>query len=39
MVVKILPLVKFFTSNRRLQVNGGNILSALIASPKLTNDF
>lgn len=27
------------TSIRRLQVNGGNELSALIASPKLTNEF
>ncbi|NLV89614.1 MAG: UbiD family decarboxylase [Tissierellia bacterium] len=39
MVVKDPTTGKFFTSIRRLQVNGGNILSALIASPKLTNDF
>lgn len=39
MVVKDPTTGKFFTSIRRLQVNGGNKLSALIASPKLTNDF
>ena len=39
MVVKDPETGKFFTSIRRLQVNGGNKLSALIASPKLTNDF
>ncbi|WMM25340.1 UbiD family decarboxylase [Tissierella sp. MB52-C2] len=39
MVVKDPDTGKFFTSIRRLQVNGGNQLSALIASPKLTNDF
>ena len=39
MVVKDPGTGKFFTSIRRLQVNGGNQLSALIASPKLTNDF
>lgn len=39
MVVKDPDTGKYFTSIRRLQVNGGNILSALIASSKLTNDF
>jgi 2,5-furandicarboxylate decarboxylase 1 len=39
MVIKDPDTGKFFTSIRRLQVNGGNQLSALIASPKLTNDF
>lgn len=39
MVVKDPTTGKFYTSIRRLQVNGGNKLSALIASPKLTNDF
>ena len=39
MVVKDSATEKYFTSIRRLQVNGGNQLSALIASPKLTNDF
>lgn len=39
MVVKDPTTGKYFTSIRRLQVNGGNKLSALIASPKLTNDF
>lgn len=39
MVVRDPDTGKYFTSIRRLQVNGGNKLSALIASPKLTNDF
>ena len=39
MVVKDPETNKYFTSIRRLQVNGGNELSALIASPKLTQDF
>lgn len=39
MVVKDPETGKHFTSIRRLQVNGGNILSALIASKKLTEDF
>lgn len=39
MVVKDPDTGKHFTSIRRLQVNGGNILSALIASKKLTEDF
>lgn len=39
MVVKDPDTGKHFTSIRRLQVNGGNELSALIASSKLTNDF
>jgi len=39
LVVKDPDTGKFFTSIRRFQVNGGNRLSALIASPKLTNDF
>lgn len=39
LVVKDPDTGKYFTSIRRLQVNGGNKLSALIASPKLTNDF
>jgi len=39
MVVKDPETKKYFTSIRRLQVNGGNQLSALIASEKLTNDF
>lgn len=39
LVVKDPDTGKHFTSIRRLQVNGGNQLSALIASPKLTNDF
>ena len=30
---------KFFTSIRRMQVLGGNKISVLIGSPKLTNDF
>ncbi|GHV33388.1 hypothetical protein FACS1894187_01530 [Synergistales bacterium] len=30
---------RFFTSIRRMQVQKGNVLSVLIASPKLTNDF
>lgn len=39
MVVKDPETNKYFTSIRRLQVNGGNQVSALIASPKLTQDF
>lgn len=39
MVVKERDSGKYYTSIRRLQVNGGNELSALIASPKLTQDF
>lgn len=39
MVVKDPETGKYHTSIRRLQVNGGNELSTLIASPKLTNDF
>lgn len=39
MVVKDPVTGRYFTSIRRFQVNGGNKLSALIASPKLTNDF
>ncbi len=39
MVVKDPETGKYHTSIRRLQFNGGNELSTLIASPKLTNDF
>lgn len=39
LVVKDPETNKYFTSIRRLQVNGGNELCALIGSPKLTNDF
>ena len=39
MVLKDPKTGKHFTSIRRFQVNGNNELSALIASPKLTNDF
>ena len=39
MVVKDPDTGKYFTSIRRLQVNGRNEISALIASPKLTRDF
>lgn len=39
MVVKDPETGKFFTSIRRMQLLGGNRLSALIGSPKLTNDF
>ncbi len=39
LVVKDPETGKYFTSVRRFQVNGRNELSALIASPKLTNDF
>ncbi len=39
LVVKDPDTGKYFTSIRRLQYNGGNVLSALIASSKLTNDF
>lgn len=37
LVIKDPDTGKFFTSIRRFQVNGGNKLSVLIASPKLTN--
>lgn len=39
LVVKDPETGKFFTSIRRMQVIGGNKISALIGSPKLTNDF
>jgi len=39
LVVKDPETGKHFTSIRRFQINGGNQISALIASPKLTNDF
>ena len=39
MVVKDPQTGKYFTSIRRLQVNGRNEISALIASAKLTQDF
>lgn len=39
MVVKDPETKNYYTSIRRLQYNGGNKLSALIASPKLTRDF
>lgn len=39
LVVKDPETGRHFTSIRRFQINGGNQLSALIASPKLTNDF
>ena len=39
MVVKDPGTGKYFTSIRRLQVNGRNEVSTLIASPKLTQDF
>lgn len=39
LVMKESDTGKYYTSVRRFQVNGGNKLSALIASPKLTNDF
>ena len=39
MVVKDPETGKYFTSIRRFQINGRNELSALIASPKLTQDF
>ena len=39
LVVKDPETGKYFTSIRRFQVNGRNQLSALIASPKLTEDF
>ena len=39
MVVKDPETGRHFTSVRRFQVNGGNELSALISSPKLTRDF
>lgn len=39
LVIKDPETGKYFTSIRRFQINGGNELSALIASSKLTNDF
>lgn len=39
LVVKDSDTGKHYTSIRRFQVNGGNKLLALIASPKLTSDF
>lgn len=39
LVVKDPDTNKYFTSIRRFQVNSHNQISALIASPKLTNDF
>lgn len=39
LVVKDPETGKHFTSIRRFQINGGNQVSALIASTKLTNDF
>lgn len=39
LVIKDPETGKFFTSVRRLQVNKGNQLSALIGSFKITNDF
>ena len=39
LVVKDPDTGKYHTSVRRFQANGGNELSALIASSKLTNDF
>jgi len=39
LVVKDPDTGKFYTSIRRFQVNGGNSISVLIASEKLTNDF
>ncbi len=39
LVVKDPTTGRFFTSVRRFQVNSKNQISALIASPKLTNDF
>jgi len=39
LVVKDPETKQYYTSIRRLQVNGGNKLSVLIASPKLTQDF
>ena len=39
LVIKDPETGKYFTSIRRFQVNGRNELSALISSPKLTNDF
>lgn len=39
LVVKDPTTGRFFTSVRRFQVNNKNQISALIASPKLTNDF
>lgn len=39
LVVKDPETGKYFTSIRRLQVNGGNSISVLIGSEKLTNDF
>lgn len=39
LVVKDPDTGRHFTSVRRFQINGKNEVSALIASPKLTNDF
>src|SRR5699024_3948315 len=39
LVVKDPETGRYFTSIRRFQVNGRNQLSALIASPKHTQDF
>lgn len=39
LVVKDPTTGRFFTSIRRFQINSKNQISALIASPKLTNDF
>ncbi len=39
LVIKDPETKKYHTSIRRFQVNGGNEISALIASSKLTNDF
>jgi 2,5-furandicarboxylate decarboxylase 1 len=39
LVVKDPDTGRHFTSVRRFQINGNNEVSALIASPKLTNDF
>ena len=39
LVVRDPETKKYHTSIRRFQVNGGNEISALIASSKLTNDF
>lgn len=39
LVVKDPETQRYFTSIRRLQINGGNQVSVLIGSPKLTQDF
>lgn len=39
LVVKDLETNRYFTSIRRFQINGRNQVSALIVSPKLTQDF